>query len=450
MSKGPGLELPFLEPLEKWLEGTNEGAGFIIPGWGMMIVFVLSVLVFHLIDPQQSFRNFELLFFFSPLWIPLVLVRWSLQQFVFWRRVSWTSKQGSVLLELKIPRNILKSPLAMEAVLAAIHLQAGEGTWLKRFVFGRTRNWTSLELASFGGEVHMYIWTRTSYRRLVESSLYSQYPEIEIIEAIDYSRLRDPSNGNFGVFICEYAFGKPHPYPIKTYVDYGLERPQLRHERQVDPFASLLELLGSIGPDEQLWVQFIVRHTKRERYYRKKKTGGDFYVYPDEVKEEIEKLKKGITTTSAGVPLPTPGQSEVIGAIERNSAKLQFDVGIRSVYSAPPEKYYGMMNAYIVSMFRPFNSVGYNELRPASLFSEKFNDYPWEDIGGFRQRQEMREGVEFFRRRSYFHPPYRGPWLTMSSEELATLFHIPNSMVKAPSLPRIETATGTPPANLPT
>lgn len=198
-----------------------------------------------------------------------------------------------------------------------------------------------------------------------------------------------------------------------------------------------------------MWTQFIIRHSKKERYYRKKNASGGLYTYEDEVKELVEKLKKGITVTEAGIPIPTPGQTDIIASIERNSAKLQFDVGIRSIYSAPPENFYGVMPAYTVSLFRPFNTVGYNELGPASLFSEKFNDYPWEDIGGFRQRHEMHEAVSFYRRRAYFHPPYRGPWNTMSSEELATLCHVPNTIVKTPTLRRTETATAAPPLDLP-
>jgi hypothetical protein len=448
-SHSPGFELPYLHAIEKWLSGTNNEAGFVLPGWGLAVFYALLLLIFFLVDPVQSARNFDLLFFFSPIWMPILLVRWTVQQFVLWRRTSWTSKQKSVLLELKIPRNIYKSPLAMEAVLATIHLQGGEGTWLKRYVFGRTRNWTSFELVSLAGEVHFYVWTRVGFRRLVETAFYAQYPEIEIIEAIDYSRLRDPSNGNFGVYACEYVFRKPQPYPLKTYVDYGLERPQLRQEKQVNPFANLIELFGSLGPGEQMWTQFIIRHTKKERYYRKKNASGSLYEYKDEVQEVIESLKKGITVTEAGIPLPTPGQTEILASVERNSAKLQFDVGIRSIYSAPPENYYPTMSAYTVSLFRPFNSLGYNELGPGPYFSEKFNDYPWEDIGGFRQRQEMREAVHVYRRRSYFHPPYRGKWNTMSSEELATLCHIPNTIVKTPTLRRTETATGTPPLDLP-
>jgi len=100
-------------------------------------------------------------------------------------------------------------------------------------------------------------------------------------------------------------------------------------------------------------------------------------------------------------------------------------------------------------MFKPFNSPNFNSIDPAPVWSGKFNDYPWEDIGGKRKKKEDHEAVEFYRYRSFFHPPYRGHWMTMSTEELATVFHFPSSIIKTPSLERINSSRSAPPSNLP-
>lgn len=441
--------LPFLHDIELWLKGTNNAAGFVIPGWGILAVCCMCVLIFYLFAPEQSSRNFELAFFLAPLWLPLLLSYWATHQFILWRRLFWHGTQQYVLLEIKVPRTIHKSPSAMDAFFSTIHMGPGETTWMKRLLLGRARYWTSFEIASFGGDVHLFMRTRVGYRRLLENALYAQYPEVEIIEATDYSRLKDLFRTRYTVNVFEYAFDKPNPYPLRSYIDHGLERPQLRPEMQVDPFAALLELFGSLKSGEELWLQFIVRTTKRERYRGVMKKSGKPYTYSDEINAEIEKIKKSIVVTNS-VSLPTPGQTELLAAIERNAGKLQFDVGIRSVYLATPEKYHNLMGAFTAMMFKPFAAAGYNSLQTAPVFSDKFNDYPWEDIGGFRQQHEMRKGVYFYRRREYFYPPYRGTWMTMSSEELATLFHIPNTMIKTPALSRLETTTAAAPANLPT
>ena len=72
------------------------------------------------------------------------------------------------------------------------------------------------------------------------------------------------------------------------------------------------------------------------------------------------------------------------------------------------------------------------------------------ELTGRHKQHEHEKLVEFYRRRSYFHDPYVGPWMILSAEELATLFHIPSSTVETPTLPRIQSATSGAPANLPT
>ena len=86
----------------------------------------------------------------------------------------------------------------------------------------------------------------------------------------------------------------------------------------------------------------------------------------------------------------------------------------------------------------------------ARNFGARFNDYPWEDTTGHHKLHEHDKLVNYYRRRAYFHDPYIGPWMVMSSEELATLFHVLSSTVETPTMPRIASATAGAPANLPT
>jgi hypothetical protein len=397
----------------------------------------------------------------GPIWLPIIIGRFALMRFMHMRQMHYNYKNPFVLLEMRIPREILKTPKAMETVFASLNIGPGTGTWFKRYWWGRTRPWWSFELASLGGSVHFFINTRVNMRRALESYVYAQYPEVELIEAVDYARLREPTHEPYTMFACEYMYGLPDPYPIKTYVDHGLDKAGTKVEEQIDPFAQVLELMGSLGPDEQLWTQLIIRWSKGEKYRGRKNSSGKNYTWRDQGREVIEELRSktinrrtqvdadGHVQEIEGFPNPNEFQKELIGAIERNIDKPAFDVGIRSIYSAPADKYYGTMNAFTANMFKVFISEQYNQIKPAELWSEKFNDYPWEDIGGHRQRAEMHEVLEAYRARSFFHPPYRGPWMIMSSEVLATLYHIPNSNVKTPTLPRIGSTTSSPPPNLP-
>src|SRR5207237_1366368 len=152
----------------------------------------------------------------------------------------------------KIPRDVFKSPIAMELMLLALHQTGGEGTFLAKFWEGRVRSWFSLEIASFGGDVHFYIWTRKNMRDIVESQLYAQYPDIEVTGVAGYIKnvAFEPNvNDAWGV---QYVYTKPDAYPIKTYVDFGLDKDP-KEELKHDPLTSVLELLGSIKEGENIW-----------------------------------------------------------------------------------------------------------------------------------------------------------------------------------------------------
>ena len=81
----------------------------------------------------------------------------------------------------------------------------------------------------------------------------------------------------------------------------------------------------------------------------------------------------------------------------------------------------------------------------------EYSDYPWELGNERRKERRAEELVQAYRRRQYFHEPFSfHDYMVMSTEELATLFHIPSRGVQSPAIGRIESATGEAPVNLPT
>jgi hypothetical protein len=429
--------------------------------WHYITPFLVVLVLFFIFAPQQSINNFELLIFLSPIWIPIILYQLVHDRFQHMTRAKFFGQQEHTLLEIRIPRDTTKTPFAMETFFANMHIGSGETTWYKRYFQGGTRPWWSFEIVSIGGRIHFYIWTRTGYRRLVESFLYAQYPNVEIIEVEDYSRVIDPSEHGYGMFACEYAFSKGNPYPIKTYVDYKME-PGDKPEETVDPLAQILETIGSISPGEQFWIQIIIRMSKLEKYKGKKNAAGKQYTWADEWREAVEDLRKqtvriikrvdpvtGAVSETETFPNPTKGQSEGIAAIERKASKQIFDVGIRTVYLGTDESFQGIMIPSQLNMFKPFNSQTANSLGVIGVWTAAFNDWPGEDTSGHHKHQLNHEAIQMYRRRSYFYDPYEGPWLVMSTEELATLYHIPSAAITTPNLPRIQSATSSAPSNLP-
>lgn len=439
-------------------------AGYHVSARPFIIIFLAMNLGFLVIDPLQTLRNWVLLGFFAPIWVPLLLIHFTWLQWVRSRRAEFIASQETVLLELRMPRDTKKTPLAMEAVLSNLHITSGESTSYAKYWQGKVRTWFSLEIVSIGGRIRFYLWTRAGLRRGVEAAFYAQYPDMEIVEAEDYSLLYDPSAPQNDMFGEEWVHTKADPYPIKTYVDYKLDQPGAKPEEIIDPMAQMLELLGSIGPKEQIWFQMVFRTTKDEKYEGKKNKKGEPYKWSDHARDLIEEIRASTSTPGTyrdpvtgtvhetqGFPNPTKGQSDAMAAIERNISKPGFDVGMRGIYTAPKEAYQGSMVPFMLgTMLKPFSSEAYNGFRPALRFDTQFYDYPWEDPGGHHKQHAHEEIVEYYRRRAFYHDPYIGNWMIMSTEELATIFHVPSAAVETPSLPRIQSATTGAPSNLPT
>lgn len=443
-----GGGLPGLQFVHNLIHSSHESGGYHLTYKPLVIAFAAFLFAFFLWAPYQTIQNFKLVGFLAPVWMPLILVPFAIYRFVEARRAEYISRLDFVLLELRLPRETEKTPLAMELIFSNMHLSSGETNWFKKYWNGAVRPWYSLELVSLGGQVHFYVWTRRILRRSLEGYFYAQYPNMEIIEAEDYSRLFDPTSHDNDMFGAEFVCKQPDPVPIKTYVDYGLDKAGTKPEHQIDPLAQLLEFLSGVGPKEQFWIQFIIQFT-RDKWQEEAKE------LINEIREST--IKKGTYTDPAtgrtvetqGFPNPTKGDIDRIAALERNVAKQGFDVGIRAIYTAPREAYQGIMITHMLAMFKPFNSETNNSIGATSLFSAKFGDYPWEDPHGHHRHHEAVAITEVYRRRSFFHSPYRGPKMVLSTEELATLFHIPSSSVATPGLNRIQSATKGAPVNLP-
>lgn len=389
---------------------------------------------------------FKLVGSFWFLWVPLTLIFVAWEVWVIYVRSFYFSRIAWTLLEVKIPGEIEKSPRAMETVFNSIH-NTRTGNLIEAFWGGFIKIWYSFEIASINGEVHFYIRTSKFFKNLVESQIYSQYPEVEIEEVDDYTlRLpRELPNNEFLVWGAEFGLAKEDCYPIKTYVDFGLDKPAEETEK-TDPLSNLIEFLGSLRDGEQLWLQFVIQGATDDW----KKPG-------EKIIEKMLGRKKFQLAAQKGEksmpPILAPGEKDVIEAIERNISKLGFKTGIRFVYIARRDVYTAAAFSSMLGIMKQYNSLHLNGFKPA--FSTSI------DYFFIKRRQAWRQRyiVDNFRKRSYFYPPYGSfvnpgktgyvPPFVLNSEELATIYHFPGRTAGAPRLERIEAKKGSPPANLP-
>ncbi|HEY0908037.1 MAG TPA: hypothetical protein VGE35_01670 [Candidatus Paceibacterota bacterium] len=404
--------------------------------------------VFRFIIEVGLPETFRWLVFLAVIWIPIVTVELAWGLWTRYVRTEWIRKQDKILLEIKLPQETIKSPLAMELVLLGLYQTSGEGTPIDRYWEGKTRVWFSLEIVSDGGEIHFYIWTFKSQRTVVEASVYAQYPGVEIHEVEDYTRKIFFDPAKFDIAGCKFEAVAPDPLPIKTYVDYGLDKDP-DEEFKVDPIAPLIEFMGTLKKGHQAWVQYVVRAHVAEKTPTNEK-------YPDKWKDESKELIKDIIEESAvetadGEQVPnavklTTGQKQRIEAIERSQTKFAFDAGIRIMYIAPKDVFDKGNGGGLLGAFKQFNAPNLNGFKP--LESMSF-DYKWQDWTGKKLLERKIDHFVSYCNRGYFHYPFNAKWTVLNTEELATMYHFPGSAVQTPNLKRIPSKRGDAPANLP-
>lgn len=384
--------------------------------------------------------------------VPLLLMLWFWKSWVKYVRALFFASQKYVLLELKIPKGISKSPLAMELFMTALHVTGGEGTPFDRYWLGKTRPWFSLEMVSMEGNVKFFIWTRDAFRGLVESQLYGQFPDLEITAVPDYASAVPFSWDKYNLWACDFKKGMASHLPIKTYVSYGLDKDP-KEEVKIDPITAVIEFMGSINRGEQIWLQIGVRAHKKELI--KPGTWFEKVDWTDAAKKDIEKLMKRDKKKEGELNIAefslTKGEREKVEAVEKNLAKIPFDVGIRAIYLGTTDVYKGIMAPGLSGMLRQYNALNLNGFSPTNATSF---DYPWQDFTGQRLKKKKEMMMYLYRNRSFFYPEffpdkYEYQHFVMTTEELATIYHFPGDVSRTPNLGRISAKRAEPPANLP-
>jgi len=388
-----------------------------------------------------------------------------------------------VLLEIVPPREVLRSPKAMELFFtnALYHFSLKGGR--EAYWQGAVWFWYSLEIVSIDGQVHFYIRTPTRIRGLIETQMYAQYPQAQVKVADDYTLAVDEIDGPSGWkgWGCEFALEKHEAFPIKTYVDFGLDKDP-KEEYKVDPISPVIELFGSLQKGEQMWMQIIITPSKKEFH-----THGTWFGTHDWVKESEVQLEKVLAPFTRLNPRPdgsgnaieirTPAYIDpVVKGINGKMLKIGFDTGIRVFYVAKKENWSMNSRRNIRLVFRQYANPYLNSLnRINSTQADALGGGGF--IGSFIMLSEKTVNILVnrmlmeYRERLFFHYPMRQqilsriPWpispaifpkyfhphtFVLNVEELATLWHFPGQILKVPTLERIESKEAAPPTNLPT
>jgi uncharacterized protein YifE (UPF0438 family) len=272
-------------------------------------------------------------------------------------------------------------------------------------------------------------------------------------EVIDYTAevRNDLSKHDFMAFHFVKK-GKEDVLPIKTYIEFGLDR-MPKEEEKFEPMAPLLEHIGKCKPHERIWIQWLCTPHVEQNF----KNGQlhEHATWEKAGKAKIKEIMMGESNKDTENPETpsklTMGERDVITAIERNISKYSYEVAIRAMYiTLDKTKFDGDMIGPILRGMSQWDIIGRNGI---GLKWRTDFDWPWfADPSGHKKKHYKHRELDFYKGRNYIPGDVKklsdSPKV-MSSEELASMYHIPGKAIITPALSRVESVRRNAPTNLP-
>lgn len=437
-------KIPILGGILGWLDKEAINYGLIVLIVGIIAIF----FIVETVGVSES-KMITFIFALSPIWLPYVTFHLFFEKWMEMVGKKFTIKSGRAVLEIKLPPDVFKSPEAMEFVFTQIYNAATPDNVMETYLDGKRPLPYTFELVSRGGDVHFYATVPLKNIEGFNDNMYAQYPGVEVVrQSVDYTA-ELPSDLK-GWSFMSFWFNKKEDeeYPIKTYIDFGMDKLP-KEEFKVDPMTPMLEMLAGIKPNQQLWIQFIcVAHRKKNF------TNGQLHAegtWEKRVMAKVDEMmgrdkdKKGSIELEDMVRL-SKGERDALDAMERNAGKYAYEFACRVCYISNKEwDYDGGLFSRMIRSFAMTESKNKGRNGLGVRWRTDFDYKLFSDPFGKRIPAMKKEELEFYKKRKFL-----GELKIMSAEEMATIFHLPGKVALTPTLNRVPSTRGEAPGNLPT
>jgi hypothetical protein len=373
---------------------------------------------------------------------------------------SWVKSKKWTLFEVIPPKEIEKGPKLMESFFSGIAAVLTTYNTFDEYIKGAFwHDRFGLELVGEEGKVHFYFRFEAKHKNMIEAQIYAQYPDAEIIEVEDYYEHfpRVVPNKNWDLWGTDMEFTAPNAYPIKTYDKFE----ESVTGEMVDPMASMCEIMGTLGPGQHIWLQYVMQPlpeqwklTKPQQQIIEKLTGRGKDPDPGpfgHIAEVFSNIIKGMSQAvefkkvekKEQAPLEfrlTPVEKEVLKSVEEKLGRNCFLTKIRMIVLGKKENFDKNKVPAFIGTIKQFSDINMNQIKPEDVTKTYGKIFFIERMANFRKRKIWAR---------YKTRNMDGPKMVLSTKELATLFHFPDMGVKSPSIPRTSSKLGSAPANLP-
>jgi len=435
-----------------FLESEDIDYGLVVFFIGLFIVF----FVFHYIGLSQS-KIVSFVFALAPIWLPLMSFLIFFHVYMVMVGTKFRLNSGRTIYEIILPPEVFKSPEAMENVFTQIYNAATPDNLMETYLDGKRPLPYTFELVSRGGDVHFYATIPNKFIYGFTDNIYAQYPGVELKKLeVDYAAEIPKDLKGWSFMSFHFSKKKSEVYPIKTYIDFGLDKLP-KEEEKVDPMTPMLEMLAGIRPNQQMWIQIICKAHREQSFKNGQLKSAE--TWEKDVEAEIDNIMKrdpktkgplasGDASDFDGMPRITSGERDNIEVMERNMGKVAFESAIRVVYLSNKEgDYDGGLFSRFIRTFAQTEIKGRNGLgvRWRTDFNYNFISDPFGKKVPSLKRHELKE----YKQRQ-LHPKTGGMhFKIMTTEELATIFHLPGSVALTPTLNRVTSTRSEAPSNLP-
>ncbi|HEX7018324.1 MAG TPA: DUF87 domain-containing protein [Patescibacteria group bacterium] len=277
-----------------------------------------------------------------------------------------------VTLMIRLPKDTEVKIDAAEQMFAGLYSlkKTGWFSWLK------PEDMFAFEIVALKEQISFYVSCPTEIRDLVEKQIHGAYPQADIKEADEVNIFSEKGRVSFASLSLE----KASHYPIKTFKDLP-----------TDGLSLLTSALSKMGEGEGAIVQFLIQPLGKG--------------WQNKGRSHVASQKKRESDPDKATYSHDPKEMEAIGD---KVAKPGFRVSLRIVVSSPNEHTAESHLNNIIGAFAQYTSA-YNSFSRVTLFIKHL----------FM--------IDFIYR---YMPLFHRGTSVLNTEELATIFHLPNKTVE--------------------
>ncbi len=297
----------------------------------------------------------------------------------------------------------------------------------------------SVEMVSKSGLVNFYIGTPKIFKESIEKNILAQYPDaiIEVDESRGFSIFKDQKGE---IAAANLRLIKKFFFPIKTY-----------RSLEYDPLNGIVNSLSKLGDGCNVGIQILIRPTdntwrfaleKTARNITAGKSGSYFTTSASRrIGESFFKFLSDVGKSAQGKSLAddekdkmmqnqmrlNPIQEQQLKLLAEKGAKTGFDTQIRIVAVAETHDLAKEKIKILSSAFSQFFAPDHNgfKLKNAKFLRETISNYIFRIYG-------------------------REPRMLLNTEEIASVFHLPNRFTESPNIAWVYSKKESPPPQLPT